>query len=201
MWTEIVREYTKKGAYTQTDLHTRFLEIKCPERGDVHEWLEQLHSHREELAQVSVDIEVKDYHSTIISSLPGHLSGFALNLLASARLFLPSKTINPDVIISLVNEEYQCRCSGCPNTKPLTTHGQDNNEALAVTSSSSRGTLHRGNSNGGQCNGSSNSHRGSAQGGSRSSLLCLTRRLNIEPKVGIHIPVFFQMCLSLYKLR
>lgn len=84
MWTEIVCEYTEKGAYAQTDLRTRFLEMKCPERGDVREWLKQLHSRREELAQVGVDIEEKDYRSTIISSLPGHLSGFASNLLASA---------------------------------------------------------------------------------------------------------------------
>ena len=149
MWTEIVREYTEKGAYTQTDLRTRFLEMKCPERGDVHEWLEQLRSRREELAQVGVDIEEKDYRLTIISSLPGHLSGFASNLLASARLFSPSKTIDPDIIISLVNEEYQRRRSGRPSTKPSTTRGWDNDEALAVTSSSSRGTSHRGNSNGG----------------------------------------------------
>ena len=169
MWTEIVREYTEKGAYAQTDLRTRFLEMKCPERGDVHEWLEQLRSRREELAQVGVNIEEKDYRSTIISSLPGHLSGFASNLLASARLFSPSKTIDPDVIISLVNEEYQRRRSGRPSTKPSTTRGRDNGEALAVTSSPSRGTSHRGNSNGGRRNGSSNSHRGSTRGGSRSS--------------------------------
>jgi hypothetical protein len=29
MWKEIVREYTKKGVYAQTDLHTKFLESKC----------------------------------------------------------------------------------------------------------------------------------------------------------------------------
>ena len=35
IWTEIIYEYTEKGAYAQTELCTMFLESKCPERGDV----------------------------------------------------------------------------------------------------------------------------------------------------------------------
>lgn len=35
MWAEIVREYTEKGAYVQTNLWTKFLESKCPGGGDV----------------------------------------------------------------------------------------------------------------------------------------------------------------------
>ena len=35
MWAEIVREYTEKGTYAQTEPRTKFLESKCPDEGDV----------------------------------------------------------------------------------------------------------------------------------------------------------------------
>ena len=42
MWKEIVREYTEKGTYVQTDLHTKCLESKCLDKGDVRVWLDSL---------------------------------------------------------------------------------------------------------------------------------------------------------------
>ena len=66
MRADIVCEYTKKGTMTQTDLHTRFLESRCPEKSNVCAFLDLLHLKREELAQVGVKIDEKDYHSTII---------------------------------------------------------------------------------------------------------------------------------------
>jgi hypothetical protein len=86
MWAEIIREYTEKGALAQTDLCTKFLESKCPDKGDVREWLDSLRVRKEELAQVGVDIDEKDFRSTVISSLPVYLSGFASSQLAAARL-------------------------------------------------------------------------------------------------------------------
>lgn len=86
MWAEIIREYTEKGALAQTDLRTKFLESKCPDKGDVREWLDSLRVRKEELAQVGVDIDEKDFRSTVISSLPVYLSGFASSQLAAARL-------------------------------------------------------------------------------------------------------------------
>ncbi|KIJ13490.1 hypothetical protein PAXINDRAFT_81161, partial [Paxillus involutus ATCC 200175] len=74
MWKEIVREYTEKGAYAQTDLHTKFLESSCPTDGDVRQFLDDLRAKRDELAAVSVEIEEKDYRSTIIQSLPKYLA-------------------------------------------------------------------------------------------------------------------------------
>jgi hypothetical protein len=68
------------------NLRTKFLESKCPDKGDVRAWLDSLHVQKEELAQVGMDIDEKDFHSTIISSLPTYLSGFASSQLAAARL-------------------------------------------------------------------------------------------------------------------
>jgi hypothetical protein len=78
MWNEIVREYTEKGAYAQTDLRTKFLESKCPGGGDVRTFLDELRAKRDELSAVGVQIDEKDYRSTIIQSLPNHLAGFAV---------------------------------------------------------------------------------------------------------------------------
>ena len=60
-WEAIVTEYTEKGAYAQTDLHGRFLESKCTDKGNVREFLDNLRVKREELASVGVDIDKKDY--------------------------------------------------------------------------------------------------------------------------------------------
>ena len=106
MWKEIIREYTEKGTYAQTDLRTKFLESKCPDKGDVRVWLDSLRVQKEELVQVGVAIDEKDFRSTIISSLPTYLSGFASSQLAAAHLYSPTKTIDPDILISLVSEEY-----------------------------------------------------------------------------------------------
>jgi len=104
-WVAIVTEYTDKGAYAQTELRTKFLESRCPEKGNVREFLEGLHVKREELAQVGVDIENKDYLSTIVGSLPFALSNFASSQLTVARMFSTTKTIDPDTLISLLVEE------------------------------------------------------------------------------------------------
>ena len=61
MWNEIVREYTEKGAYAQTDLRTKFLGLQCPVDGDVRQFLDDLRTKRDELAAIGVQIEEKDY--------------------------------------------------------------------------------------------------------------------------------------------
>jgi len=101
----IVTEYTDKGTYAQTELRTKFLESHCPEKGNVCEFLEGLRVKREELAQVGVDIENKDYLSTIVSSLSFALSNFTSSQLTAARMFSTTKTIDPDTLISLLVEE------------------------------------------------------------------------------------------------
>jgi len=82
-----------------------------------------------------VDIDKKDNHSTIISSLPYSLANFASNQLAAAKLYSLTKTITPDMLISLISEEYehqqvQCSCQSGGNGKAK---DQDRDEALNVS--------------------------------------------------------------------
>jgi len=72
-WDLISKEFSSKGAFAQADLRTQFMESKCPDKGNVHEFLDDLCVKKEELTTYSVVIEEKDYCSTIINSLPPHL--------------------------------------------------------------------------------------------------------------------------------
>ncbi|KAJ8586924.1 hypothetical protein M405DRAFT_713301, partial [Rhizopogon salebrosus TDB-379] len=78
----------------------------CPNGGDIRQFLDGLRTKREELASVGVSIDEKDYRSTIIKSLPNSLANFASNQLTSAKLWSPTKTIDPDILISIISEEW-----------------------------------------------------------------------------------------------
>ena len=135
-WDAIVAEFTEKGAYAQTDLRTKFLESKCPDKGNVREFLDSLRVKREELASVGVDIDEKDYRSTIIGSLPVHLVNFASAQLTAARI--ASITLTPDALIAILGEEYdrqilqRARRYGTGKAK------DNKDEAMAASPSSSK---------------------------------------------------------------
>ena len=138
MWAEIIREYTEKGMMTQTDLRTRFLESKCSEKSDVRAFLDSLCVKREELVQAGVQIDEKDYRSTIIKSLPFHLSNFTSSQLTAARLFSPTKTIDPNLLISVISEEYDRNQHGQETSclaRTFNGKNKDHDEALAITPS------------------------------------------------------------------
>ena len=83
------------------DLQKKFLELKCPAQGNIHEFLDNLCVKKEELVTVGVIIEDGDYHSTILSSLPTPLANFASMQLAAARMYSSTKTITLDVLMLL----------------------------------------------------------------------------------------------------
>ncbi|KAL5512317.1 hypothetical protein ACEPAG_3309 [Sanghuangporus baumii] len=110
--------------YAQTSLKAEFLESKCPKGSNVKNFLSDLHSKRETLTQSGVTVSDDDFHSTIISSLPGHLAKFASAQITSAELTtrnaaamfglqLPPgalqamRTVDPDVLIHIVSDESE----------------------------------------------------------------------------------------------
>ena len=131
-WEAVVKEYTEKGAYVQTDMRAKFLGSCCPEKGNVRDFLDELRTKREELVQVGVDIDAKDYLSTIISSLPVSLSSFASATLAAARIFSPTKTIEPDVLLSLLMEEAD-RMKAQSARRRVSGKGNDEDKGEALT--------------------------------------------------------------------
>ena len=89
-----------------------------------------------ELAMVGIEIDTKDYLSTIISSLPTSLSNFASNQLATAKLYHTMKTIDPDVLISLISEEYeQQKVQRLRRSNGKSPRDDDRDEAMTASSS------------------------------------------------------------------
>ncbi|KIK68710.1 hypothetical protein GYMLUDRAFT_141947, partial [Collybiopsis luxurians FD-317 M1] len=64
-WKALEAEFTEKSGYAQMDLKQEFLDSTCAEKGNVHQFLENLASKKEELASVGVEIDNTDYCSTI----------------------------------------------------------------------------------------------------------------------------------------
>src|ERR1700678_2834927 len=74
-WEAVVKEYTVKGAYAQTEMRAKFLTSRCPERGNVKEFLKGLRLKKEELAQVGVRISNEEsglliYHHLVTPRCP-----------------------------------------------------------------------------------------------------------------------------------
>ena len=108
------------------------------DKSDIHVFLDSLHVKREELVQAGVQIDEKDYCSTIIKSLPFHLSNFMLDQLTTAHLFSPTKIIDPNLLISVISEEYDQNQQGHEHGHQNCTFSgksKDHDEALAVTPS------------------------------------------------------------------
>lgn len=108
-WKTIVTEFTAKGDFAQTTARNEFLQMKCLPNGNVKQFLEDLAMKKETLAAVGVDVDEKDYMSTVINSLPSHLSRFATSTLAAARL--SGATVKVESLITVVSEEYTTRRS------------------------------------------------------------------------------------------
>jgi len=136
-WQVIETDFTEKGTFAQTELRAKFLDMKCPDKANVREFLDGLRTKREELATMAVDVDEKDYRSTTISSLPVPLANFASNQLASAKLYAPSKTIAPDSLISLISEEYDRQQSQRAARYKQKKAEEVKDEALVASSSSS----------------------------------------------------------------
>jgi hypothetical protein len=132
-WEAVIKEYTEKGVYAQTDMRAKFLASRCSEKGNVRDFLDELRTTREELVQVGVVIEDKDYLSTIISSLPVSLSSFASAQLAAARMFSPTKSIEPDVLLSLLMEEADRQKAQLARHR-VSRKGNDEEKGEALTS-------------------------------------------------------------------
>src|SRR6266567_545842 len=137
-WDAIVVEYTSKGVYAQTDLRQKFMEMRCADNDNVREFLDDLRVKQEELASVGVDIDEKDYRSTILASLPFALSNFASVQLAAARMWAPTKTIDPDDLISLINEDYDRQKAQRTRRYGKARDNDDSDEAMSASPSSSR---------------------------------------------------------------
>jgi hypothetical protein len=139
-WEAVVREYTVKSAYAQTEMRTKFLMSRCSEKGNAKEFLRGLRLKKEELAQVGVTISNEDYLSTIISSLPDTLSNFA-SMQMSWTLQQTSKPIDPSALMTMLLQEAERQILRAQKRKQGVSKGkeEEKGEALAVGTDKPKG--------------------------------------------------------------
>src|ERR1700678_477358 len=139
-WEAVVKEYTVKGAYAQTDMRAKFLQSRCPERGNARDFLRKLRLKREELAQVGVKISDEDYLSTIISSLPDALSNFA-SMQMSWTFQQTQQSMDANTLMTMLLQEAERQDLRAQKRKQSTGKGKEDekDEALAVSTEKPKG--------------------------------------------------------------
>ena len=139
-WDAVVKEYTVKGAYAQTEMRTKFLMSRCPDKGNPKDFLRGLRLKKEELAQVGVEISDEDYLSTIISSLPDTLSNFA-SMQMSWTLQNSSQPMDASTLMMMLLQEAERQNLRNQRRKQGVGKGkeEEKNEALAVSADKPRG--------------------------------------------------------------
>jgi hypothetical protein len=139
-WEAVVKEYTVKGAYAQTEMRAKFLTSRCPEKGNAKEFLRGLRLKKEELAQVGVKISDEDYLSTIISSLPDGLSNFA-SMQMSWTLQQTQQSMDASTLMTMLLQEAERQNLRAQKRKQTTGKGkeEEKSEALAVSTEKPRG--------------------------------------------------------------
>lgn len=105
MWDAIVRGYTYKSVFAQARLRREFQTARCPERGDIRTFLNELCAKKAELAAVGVTISDDDYRNAIIQALPRWLATFASNQLTASRL--ANREVEPELLITFICDEWE----------------------------------------------------------------------------------------------
>ena len=143
-WEAVVKEYTVKGAYAQTEMRAKFLTSRCPEKGSARDFLRGLRLKKEELAQVGVTISDDDYLSTIISSLPDALSNFA-SMQMSWVFQQTQKSMDATTLMTMLLQEAERQDLRAQKRKQSAGKGkeEDKSEALAVSTEKPKGKKER----------------------------------------------------------
>lgn len=105
MWEAIVRSYTYKSVFAQARLRRDFQNARCPEKGDIRTFLNELCAKKAELAAVGVTISDDDYRNAIIQSLPRWLATFASNQLTASRLV--NREVDPELLMTFICDEWE----------------------------------------------------------------------------------------------
>ena len=107
-WKLVEEEFMCKGLFAHADLCNTFMASQCPCGENVQHFLMDLGTKWEELVTSGIEISNADYRSTILSSIPPWLKTYASGIQASASVKDPTFEIEPDILIHMISEEYDC---------------------------------------------------------------------------------------------
>ena len=94
MWTMLTTEFEQKTALVQADLRAKFHSYRCPEKGDIRTHLSRLRQMHQELQNIGVTIDDRDYVAIIMQSLPSTYADFVANIAAAAQLVMVDLTVD-----------------------------------------------------------------------------------------------------------
>jgi hypothetical protein len=141
-WSILSQEYTAKSAYAQNDLEDAFLEMRCPQGGDVRDFLTSLRHKREQLTAAGVQITNRDYRRTVLRGIPDKLATFASQLLTATHAASPSTDMATDTLIGHICEEadrLKTRQRNQQRSRGAKREEEAADEALAVTGQGRKG--------------------------------------------------------------
>jgi hypothetical protein len=90
----LVMEFEQKTALVQADLHAKFHSYRCPEKGDIKIHLNRLRQMHQDLQNIGVLIEDRDYAAILMQSLPSSYADFVANIAAAAQLVQVELTVD-----------------------------------------------------------------------------------------------------------
>ena len=140
-WTKVKNEYSVKSQYAKVNLLTAFSELHCSTVSEVQTFLGQMCMKHEKLVAIRVKVTGKEYQSAILKSILEEMSKFASGLLTSARMFMPSMKVDPDILINNISEEADCLTAQHKCNKSAKGQGQQGraqDEVLAMTGEGGR---------------------------------------------------------------
>ena len=133
-WEVTIKEYTEKGESMQVEMHHDFMEMKCGAGVDLWQILSNLRTCHEEIIACRVSIDNDDYQVVILCSIPCNISNFTSSTLSAACLIDHKKKIDPNQLILLISEEYDCHCAHAPSNvlNPRVDHCGGDNVPMAA---------------------------------------------------------------------
>jgi hypothetical protein len=130
LWDAVVKHHQQKAQLIIVELHHKFQNEKCDEKGDVRAHLARLHQAREDLALMGEVVPDDNYHAIILGSLPISFDMFLTSItnqisLMPYQMKVKAMTINgitipkrmvtmqppripPDDLIEIIRQESDC---------------------------------------------------------------------------------------------
>src|SRR6266404_3409597 len=90
------------------DLHTKLINTRCLEGGNIHKIFNQLAVIQQQLESAGVTISDEEYASILCNSLPKSYESIIAGITAVEEM----KTITADIVTKFDLEAYNCKCHG-----------------------------------------------------------------------------------------
>ncbi|KIJ21286.1 hypothetical protein PAXINDRAFT_64679, partial [Paxillus involutus ATCC 200175] len=100
----LVNEFENCSHVVTIELRRKLLELKCPDKADVHAHFDKMWAIQEELASIGSPLVDNDFIATILGSLS---NSYEPNIQATTALAkVLGKSLTPDLLMGTITDEY-----------------------------------------------------------------------------------------------